>query len=191
MPRTPDPRSDGQLLDALAAGEAEAAGVLYDRHVAWSAAIARRFARDAAEADDAVHDAFAYLIRTRPRLHAGVRFTTLLYPALRSAALTLRRRSARLKFGDATGTTHGGGSPALTSDEPLFDPGFPPPGMDEALARAVGVLPEAMREVLLMRVVDEMTLEEIAAALAVPLGTVKSRLHRAIADVRAQCKDEG
>lgn len=181
----PDPRTDGELLEALHGGEAEAAGVLYDRHAGWAHTVARRYARDAAEADDAVHDAFAYLIRTRPRLHTGVRFTTLLFPMLRSAALTLRRRSARLKFGDAPGSDedrHAG---------PLFDPGFPPPGMDESLARAVGALAEPMREVLLMRVVDEMGLEEIAAALAVPLGTVKSRLHRAMAEVRATYKDDG
>ena len=45
-------------------------------------------------------------------------------------------------------------------------------------------LPEAQREVLLMRFVDGLTLAEIAEALAIPLGTVKSRLHNALRALR-------
>ena len=44
----------------------------------------------------------------------------------------------------------------------------------------VRALPEGQREVLLMRFVDDMSLREIAQALALPTGTVKSRLHRAV-----------
>ena len=49
----------------------------------------------------------------------------------------------------------------------------------------VSSLPEGQREVLLMRFVDGMQLDEIAVALAIPLGTVKSRLHNAIQTLRA------
>ena len=45
-------------------------------------------------------------------------------------------------------------------------------------------LSDAHREILLMRFVDEMTQPEIAAALDVPLGTVKSRLHHAMLAIR-------
>ncbi len=41
-----------------------------------------------------------------------------------------------------------------------------------------------MREVVLMRFVDDLSLQEIAAALAIPTGTVKSRLHNALATLR-------
>jgi RNA polymerase sigma-70 factor (ECF subfamily) len=44
------------------------------------------------------------------------------------------------------------------------------------------------REVVLMRFVDGMALEEIAVALQIPLGTVKSRLHRALAELRADAR---
>jgi len=55
----------------------------------------------------------------------------------------------------------------------------------DGLAAALGVLPELHKEVLLMRVVDEMSMAEIAAALSIPVGTVKSRLHHALAALRA------
>jgi RNA polymerase sigma-70 factor (ECF subfamily) len=45
-------------------------------------------------------------------------------------------------------------------------------------------LSAGQREVLLARFVDEMSLEEIAAALEIPLGTVKSRIHNALATLR-------
>ena len=52
------------------------------------------------------------------------------------------------------------------------------------LARALAALSEAQREVLLARYVDGMTLAEIAGALDIPLGTVKSRLHNALRRLR-------
>jgi RNA polymerase sigma-70 factor (ECF subfamily) len=45
---------------------------------------------------------------------------------------------------------------------------------------ALAELPTAFREVLTLRFEEEMKLEEIAVALALPLGTVKTRLHRAL-----------
>ena len=50
----------------------------------------------------------------------------------------------------------------------------------EDLRAVVGAVPEIHREVLLMRYVDEMSLEEIAKGLEIPLGTVKSRIHNAL-----------
>ena len=52
------------------------------------------------------------------------------------------------------------------------------------LAAALGALTAEHREVVLMRFVDDMSLDEIAGALAIPPGTVKSRLHRALETLR-------
>ncbi|MEI8195402.1 MAG: sigma factor-like helix-turn-helix DNA-binding protein, partial [Phycisphaerae bacterium] len=59
------------------------------------------------------------------------------------------------------------------------------------LAVVLAVLPSAQREVVLMRFVDDLSLEEIAAALAIPLGTVKSRLHQALAVLRCDPRVRG
>jgi RNA polymerase sigma-70 factor (ECF subfamily) len=50
----------------------------------------------------------------------------------------------------------------------------------ENLQAVLAAVPETHREVLLMRYVDDMSLEEIANALDIPLGTVKSRIHNAL-----------
>ncbi|MCH8879220.1 MAG: sigma-70 family RNA polymerase sigma factor [Planctomycetes bacterium] len=52
------------------------------------------------------------------------------------------------------------------------------------MASALRLLPTEQRETLLMRFVDDMTLQEIADALNIPLGTVKSRLHHALKTLR-------
>jgi RNA polymerase sigma-70 factor (ECF subfamily) len=63
------------------------------------------------------------------------------------------------------------------------DPTTPATGRAE-LATALAALPHDQREVVLMRFVDDMSLDEIALALSVPTGTVKSRLHRALQTLR-------
>ena len=62
---------------------------------------------------------------------------------------------------------------------------MPPAAEPAALRAAVASLPEGQREVLLMRFVDDMSMNEIALALSIPVGTVKSRLHNALAALRA------
>ena len=64
--------------------------------------------------------------------------------------------------------------------EPQVASGSDRSDMEQSLAS----LSDAHREILLMRFVDEMTQPEIAAALDLPLGTVKSRLHHAILAAR-------
>ena len=50
--------------------------------------------------------------------------------------------------------------------------------------RSPRALPEGQQEVLLLRFVDDLSLREVAAALGIPVGPVKSRLHQAIATLR-------
>ena len=54
----------------------------------------------------------------------------------------------------------------------------------DRLRRAVAELPEEHRAVLLLRFFEDATLEEIGAALGIPLGTVKSRLHHGLEKLR-------
>jgi RNA polymerase sigma-70 factor (ECF subfamily) len=64
----------------------------------------------------------------------------------------------------------------------------PDPCVDErlqGLAELMEDLPVGQREVLMLRFADGLSLAEIAEALQIPLGTVKSRLHGAIEALRA------
>jgi len=102
-----------------------------------------------------------------------VKLTTFLYPAVKNIALTLRRKRGR------------GGAADAVLDQ-VAAPGDSPEqrSREGDLIGVLAALPQAHREVLLMRFVDGMSLEEIAESLQIPMGTVKSRLHNAIAKLR-------
>ena len=55
--------------------------------------------------------------------------------------------------------------------------------------RAIAALPELQREALLLKLQHELTYEEIASVLNIPVGTVRSRLHHAVRQLRAALRD--
>lgn len=167
-----DLRSDRELAAAINAGDMGAFDVLYHRYRDWAFGLAWRFCGDESDAADTVQEVFIYLAGKFPGLELTAAFTTFLYPAVKHTALAIRRKRRR--------------AASLPDD---LDPAAPVPDPPAETTRAqladvLANLSEAHREVLLMRFVDDMSLEEIAAALAIPTGTVKSRLHHAIRDLR-------
>ena len=60
----------------------------------------------------------------------------------------------------------------------------------EAMRLAIGGLPEPQRETLLLKLQQDLSYEEIAAVLDIPVGTVRSRLHHAVRRLREQLNPE-
>ena len=60
----------------------------------------------------------------------------------------------------------------------------------EPMRRAIQTLPSDQRETVLLRWYDELSYEEIAQVLQIPLGTVRSRLHNALQKLRQQMDRE-
>lgn len=162
-----DPRTDAELVAAARAGDAAAFEELYRRHRDWVVRMARRLTGDDADALDVLQETFLYLLRKLPALELRARVSTFLFPVVRHLALARRRQRA----------------PGLGAEvEPAVDdPPLLPP---EELVAVLAALPEEQRQAVLLRFVDGLPLAEIAAATRVPLGTVKSRLHQALATLR-------
>lgn len=162
-----DPRSDGELIDALNAGDPSAFDALYYRYRDRVARLALRFTGNHADAMDVLQETFAYLYRKFPGFRLTSSMTSFLYPAVRNLSLEARRKRRRF-----TGTE----AALMEVPAPSTEPG------DERaeLAAVIASLPPPQREVVLLRFVDDLAIEEIAAALDVPAGTIKSRLHHAI-----------
>ena len=171
-----DGRSDGELVAAANRGEADAFAALYRRHRAWVWSLARRFTGTPEDAADVMQDAFLHLWNRFPGFELTSRMRTFLYPVVRHLALDRRRRAVRVVPMDVVPTE------AEREDTP---PLLPPAEARAELAHALAGLPPPQREVVLMRFVDDLELQEIADALHIPLGTVKSRLHHALAHLRA------
>ena len=164
-------RSDEELVRAAGRGDAAAFEALYRRHRGLVLGLGRRFA-GAALAADVAQEVFLYLVARLPELRLQGRLATFLYPVVKHVAAAARRRERRP------------GPAEREVSEELIAPA-PAAPEDEDLAAALAALPEAQREVVLLRFADAFSLEEIAAALGIPLGTVKSRLHHALAGLRA------
>lgn len=167
-----DPRTDDDLVRAINAGPpgAEPAfAALYHRHKAWALRLARRMTPRDADAADIVQDTFITLLRQFPGFTLRGKLTTFLYPVIRNRALALTRTRRHAALDAETPEQAGASLPADLS----------------SLRAAVERLPEPQQEVLLMRLVDNMDVLEVAVALNIPPGTVKSRLHAALTSLRA------
>lgn len=163
-----DRHDDAALLSAFREGEPRALAALYDRHARTVFAFARRFCADRALAEDVVHDCFAELIDRIDTFELKGALTSWFYVVARRRALRLRERAERAQ-GDPEPLL-------LLPDEAEADPGD--------LRRLLARLPAAQQEVLVLRYLDGWDLQSIADTLEIPLGTVKSRVHHALAALR-------
>lgn len=178
---TPEP-SDAELLARAARGEESAFHALYLRHRDFVLRVARRYAPGDAAALDAAQEVFAHLLRKLPTLRLSGRLTTYLYPVARSCALDQRRRAARH---DRLARRAAEQAPGMASGMAALRAATPAGDTTSALRTALDALPEAHREIVLLRIVEGLSVDEVAAAVGIPPGTVKSRLHHALAALRA------
>lgn len=172
-PAHDDPRTDEQLVAAANRGDAGAFTALYLRHEPYCMKLAMRFAGEYELAADAVQDTFTYFYKKFPGFTLTAKLTTFLFPVVKHNALAAKKKARRAQ-GDHDAQMLDGVAGNGAADDPA--------DRDEAgdLHALLARLSEGHREVLLLRYVDGLMLEEIAELLQIPLGTVKTRVHHAI-----------
>ena len=133
---------------------------------------ARQWVRSAADAEDIVQDAFVKFWRRNHRIDNRA----LLYATVRSIALDFIRRDSRRARREIA---------AFSESEQSTEPQFQ--FEDEAqmaLAAAMDRLPHDQREVLVMKIWNELTFAEIAEALGISQNTAASRYRYALAGLK-------
>ena len=166
--------SDADLMERTAGGDREAFAAIYRRHGATVYRFARLMTGCPAAAEDIVQEAFLSLMRDAARYDPGrASLATYLYGVARKQT---RRRLLRDRRFVALDGEHRRPSPDAAGDV----------GRDlerqddlDRLRRAVLALPSRYREVIVMCELQDVSYADAAAALGCPLGTVRSRLHRA------------
>ncbi|MBK9032866.1 MAG: sigma-70 family RNA polymerase sigma factor [Myxococcales bacterium] len=136
-------------------------------------------------ADDLTQDTFVRVYRALPEFdpRGPARLSTWIFTiATRVALNELRRVRPEPAGADDLAVLATGASPRLAHEHKQAG---------ERIAHAVAALPSGARAVLLLRDVFELDYDAIASALAIDLGTVKSRLSRARAAVKAVLAAEG
>lgn len=142
---------------------------LYEQHAADLRSWLGRRVTAGEPADDLVQDTFVQALRGLDRLEQATSPRAWLFGIARNLAHAAQRRFRP------------------TQPLPPQVPAAALPAEDEELARMrteIAALPDALREVLELRVGADLSYEEIAEICGVPLGTVRSRLHNAVRRLR-------
>lgn len=166
--------TDTELVAQARAGSREAVAELFQRHWddAWKAAFALTGSRTLAE--DIAQDGFERAIRRLSDLNGGP-FAGWLRRICVNRAIDVLRRERRLgPLDDETP------APAEWAGQSLSD---------RTLMRAVGSLDVERRVPVVLRYWLDYTPAEIAQTLQIPVGTVSSRLSRALADLRVRLEE--
>ena len=169
--------TDETVMTAVRAGDLSQLGTLFERyHVALFDFLAR-VTGDRTAAEDLVQDIFVRILKYRATFRDGGSFETWLYRIARNArADYFRRRTSFEPLAEE----------AL--DQPASQPG--PARRLEAdrerarLRRALMLLREDKRELLVLARYQDLKYEQIAEILGIEVGTVKVRVHRAIRELR-------
>lgn len=177
-PREPD---DVALVQAIAAGDRAALAALYDRFAPRLLGLAGRLMNNPLDAEDLLHDLFLEVWNQAHR-----------YDATRGSVvswLVLRLRSRgidRLRSPSYRRVVSLESEPAGRIEEaaPWADELFVGDQLAGALQRAVAELPHDTQSILNLVYFKGMSLPEVASKMTLPLGTVKSRLHRALRSLR-------
>lgn len=175
--------ADGELARRIAAGDQHAFRLLMRRHNQKLYRTARSILRDDAEAEDAVQEGWLLAYRAMSGFRGDAKLSTWLVRIVANEAIArLRKRGRRAEIIRLDGDTDAGEpTESLMNDAA---PEQPEQGALRAetrrlLERKIDELPEAFRAVFVLRALEEMTVEETAAALGIPEATVRTRFFRA------------
>ncbi len=184
------PDDDQGLIEACRAGRTEAFGVLVRRYQDRLYPTILRLCGCAEDAHDLTQDAFLRAFQKLDRFHGGSSFYTWLYRIAINLTLSGRRRR-RVTLHLADGCR---GEPMDPSDDPeVTDPTLPAQQAerDALVQSALNSLAPDHRAVVVLKDLDGLRYEQIAEVLGVPVGTVRSRLHRARCELRGRLRGLG
>lgn len=168
-----DAERDDDLVRRFRDGDAEAFTELVRRHQQRVYSLCLRVLGDADAAADVAQDTFVTVLRKLDGFRGDAAFTTWLHRVTVNACYDELRRKKRRPM------LH-----VVADDGPQHEPG--PPILDHAdevagtrdAAAALASIPEEFRMALVLADVQDMAYDRIAQVLDVPVGTVKSRVHR-------------
>ncbi len=169
--------NEQELIRCAQRGDGEAFRQLVEAYQTQVYRLALRMCGESA-ADDVTQEAFLAAWRALPDFRGDCRFSTWLYRLTTNAGIDWLRREKRHRSTDDVTELE------LPDDAPSPQEQAEQSETQSAVRRALSRLSEEHRQVLLLRYMQELDYGEIAAALDVSEGTVKSRINRAKSKLR-------
>lgn len=183
--REPVGDSDSRLMQRIASGDSGAFREIVERHHQRALAFAYRLSGDRDLARDVAHDSLLRISRSADRYRPSAAFTTYLYGIVRNTMREVLRRKGRERAADPHGALMN-----AAIDERAIDPPRPPDEvlqqklLGERLADAIRRLPENLRVVFVLSEVEGVSYAEVSRICGCPIGTVASRKHAAVLELR-------
>lgn len=181
--RADNTMSDSKLITLALEGSEGAVRIIVQRYNRRLFRIARGVTGDDAEAEDVVQEAYVRAFTHLAGFRGEAAFSTWLTRiALNEALGRLRRRRSAAEVAEIDAAPGDGGS--FPGSSSAWLPANPESEASrrqvrQFLEKAVDELPDAFRAVFVSRDVEGLSVNETAALLGIPRGTVKTRLHRA------------
>jgi RNA polymerase sigma-70 factor, ECF subfamily len=164
-------QDDAVLAGRAAEGDAEAMAVLLERHFDFVHAVCRRMLRDPAAAEDARQEVLFRVASRIGSFDQRSSFRTWVFVIARNVVLNeIRTRGHTPVPAGAIGAT-------AESDEPHADTRL---DIDTVLTQ----LSPSRRDVIVLRYLCDLSYQEVAEVLGIPVNTVRTRLRRALGDLR-------
>ena len=182
--------SDELLVERAVSGDTEAFGEIVRRWERRIYALAYGILGREDEARDAAQETFVAAYRNLSNFRGDAKVSSWLHRIAVNQCVTRQRRAKvrgeiSFEFVQDEGREQfaaADGSPANVTEEGQ---------RAEAVRRAVAALPQELREVVVLKEFEDLTFQEIADALGVPLSTVKSRLYTALKQLRMRLEKFG
>lgn len=182
-----DERSDAELVQATAQGDRQAFSQLYDRYAPRLLGLAERILGRRSDAEDLLHDFFIEVHKQAHGYDPGRgSVASWLVLRLRSRALDRLRSPAYRRFVDLESAPKSA-EPSISAEAVAAESEREP--LHRSLQQSLQTLPDETRTILELVYFRDKSLPEVAAELGLPLGTVKSRIHRALRALRAKAEE--
>jgi len=183
------------LIERCKVGDQAAFASLVNLHQDYVYNLAYRILQNHEEADDATQEAFVKIWQALPNFRGEAKFSTWLYRIVHNLCLNrLRSAKSAPQTVSVEFNWHDEGEREIIANlpgDPIDDPAlrFDSAEQRKLLWREVDKLPAKYRSIITLYYAQEFSYEEIAAVLEVPVGTVKTHLYRAKAQLRDKLKE--
>ena len=173
---------DQALVERAQGGDQKAFDQLVSKYQRKLERLLSRYVRDAAEVEDVAQEAFIKAYRALPGFRGDSAFYTWLYRIGINTAknyLVAQGRRAPTSTGFDAEEAEGFDDAALLRDINTPESLLMTKQIGETVNAAMAALPEELRRAIMLREIDGLSYEEIAATMDFPIGTVRSRIFRA------------
>jgi RNA polymerase sigma factor (sigma-70 family) len=172
---------DIQLVARARAGDERAFRALLEKYERPVFSICLRMVRNRDEATDLAQESFIRVFGSLDRYNPAFAFSSWLFKITSNLCIDYLRKRRIITFAmdDPVETEMGEFTRQYVSPDPTPDETLSRNEKMQKLDAGIAALPEHYRIMLVLRHQEDMSYEEIAESLAIPLGTVKARIHRA------------